>query len=491
MANKANPAETSRLGAKVRAFRRRENLSQTQLAERLGISGSYLNLIESNRRPLPAGLLIKLAQQFGVDLQAFATDDDARLSSDLLEVFADPLFEGHGLTSVDVREIATGSPPAARAVMALYRAYQSARDSGASLATRISQGEDGVTGVDISHVPSEEVSDLIQKHMNHFPELEDGAEEIWKKAKLDREEVYAGLVRYLEKAHGVQTRIARWGADRGVVRRFDPEKKILTLSELLPTRGRIFQIAHQIGLLTQHTRIDRLVHGEPILTSDDSRALARVALANYFAGAVSYVHAAFPASRTRRALRHRRRRPSIPRRLRAGVPPTSTLRRRGRRRCRSTLIRIDVAGNISKRFSASGIRFARFSGACPRWNIFHAFMTPGMVRIQTSRMPDGLTYFCIARTVHKDSGGCHAQQPVQSLGLGCRMEHARELVYSDGVDLENTDMTTPVGVTCRLCERTDCEQRAFPSLRHPLQVDENVRGVSLYTPASSMLRVLT
>ncbi len=146
------------------------------------------------------------------------------------------------------------------------------------------------------------------------------------------------------------------------------------------------------------------------------------------------------------------------------------------------MIRIDVAGNISKRFSSSGIRFARFSGACPRWNVFAAFMTPGMIRIQLSRFADGAAYFCLARTIHKDSGGYHAQQPVQSIGLGCRIEHAREMVYSDGIDFESPHTATPVGVTCRLCERSDCEQRAFPSIRHPLQVDENVRGISLYAP---------
>ncbi|HEY8091470.1 MAG TPA: DUF2083 domain-containing protein, partial [Polyangiaceae bacterium] len=149
------------------------------------------------------------------------------------------------------------------------------------------------------------------------------------------------------------------------------------------------------------------------------------------------------------------------------------------------MIRIDLAGNISKRFSASGIRFARFSGACPRWNIFTAFMTPGMIRLQLSRFSDGTTYFCLARTIHKDSGGYHAQQPVQAIGLGCRTEHAREMVYSDGMDLENAHLATPVGVTCRMCERSDCEQRAFPSIRHPLSVDENLRGISLYAPVPS------
>jgi len=489
--NKANRPEAPKLGAKVRALRRRENLSQVQLADRLGVSPSYLNLIESNRRPLPATLLIKLAQQFGVDLHTFASDEDARLVSDLIEVFADPLFEGHGLTSTDVREMATSSPTTARAVLALYRSYQAAREAGEELANKVADasGEEGTTGVDRSQLPSEEVSDLIQSRMNHFPELEEGAEELWKKARLDSEEPYPGLARYLEKSHGVHVRIARWGAERGIVRRYDPERKVLTLSELLPTRARTFQLAYQAGLLTQRAKLDRLA-SDPMLTTDESRALARVALANYFAGAVIMPYAQFLQA----AREERYDIDVIGRRFRVGFEQVchrvTTLRRPGAEGVPFHMIRIDVAGNISKRFSASGIRFARFSGACPRWNIFAAFMTPGMIRIQLSKMPDGVSYFCIARTIHKDSGGYHSQQPVQAIGLGCQVQYAKELVYSDGVDLDNPELATPVGVTCRLCERTDCEQRAFPSLRHPLQVDENVRGVSLYTPVGRSLTVL-
>jgi predicted transcriptional regulator/DNA-binding XRE family transcriptional regulator len=472
--------ELPRLGAKVRALRRRENLSQVQMAERLGISPSYLNLIESNRRPLPAALLIKLAQIFGVDLHAFGADEDARLVNDLLEVFSDPLFDGYRLTSSDLRELAVNQPHIARAVLALYSSYKTQRESNEELASRLTGGEESA-GADRSRLPSEEVNDLIQKHMNYFPELEDGAEEVWRKARLDAEELQTGLVRYLDKHHGVHVRIARGGAERGVLRRFDAEKKILTLSELLPTRSRIFQLAHQIALLTQHAKIDRIV-GDCHPTSDESRALSRVALANYFAGAVLMPYGPFLEA----CRQERYDIDVIGRRFRVGFEQVchrfTTLRRPGAEGIPFHMIRIDVAGNISKRFSASGIRFARFSGACPRWNVFAAFMTPGMIRIQVSRFLDGSTYFCLARTIHKDSGGYHAQQPVQAIGLGCRIEHAREMVYSDGIDLANTHLATPVGVTCRLCERSDCEQRAFPSIRHPLQVDENVRGVSLYAP---------
>jgi predicted transcriptional regulator/transcriptional regulator with XRE-family HTH domain len=480
MSSKVGRAEVPRFGAKVRALRRREGLSQSQLAERLGVSASYLNLIENNRRPLPAPLLIKLAQAFEIDLHTFATDEDARLVADLMEVFADPLFEAHALSSVDVRELATSSPSAARAVLALYRAYQAARGSADSLAERVFDGDEG-SDVSPYQLPSEEVGDFIQSHMNHFPELEEAAEKLWIDARLGQEELYPALVRHLERTYGIHVRVVRWGADRTTLRRYDAEKKILSLSELLPTRSRNFQLAHQLALLTERGVLDRL-SSDPRLTSDDARSLARVALANYFAGAAIMPYGTF----LRAAQEERYDIDVIGRRFRVGFEQVchrlTTLRRAGAESVPFHMIRIDVAGNISKRFSASGIRFARFSGACPRWNIFAAFMTPGMIRIQLSRMPDGTAYFCLARTIQKDSGGYHAQQPVQAIGLGCQITYARHLVYSDGVDLDNLNTAVNVGVTCRVCERTDCEQRAFPSMRHPLRIDENVRRLSLFTP---------
>ena len=161
----------------------------------------------------------------------------------------------------------------------------------------------------------------------------------------------------------------------------------------------------------------------------------------------------------------------------------TTLRRPGAEGVPFHFLRIDIAGNISKSFSASGIRFARFSGACPRWNAHAAFLTPGLIRTQISEMPDGRKYFCIARTLQKDTGGYRGQHAMQALGLGCEMGHAKELVYADGVRLDQPPV--PVGVTCRLCERTDCEQRAFPPLQQALKIEENIRRTSFYAQIES------
>jgi predicted transcriptional regulator/transcriptional regulator with XRE-family HTH domain len=454
-------------------------LSQAELAQRLGVSPSYLNLIENNHRALPAPLLIRLAQILGVELHTFAADEEARLATSLFEVLADPLFESQDVLATEVRDLVSASPAIARTVLTLYRSYQQAKESAENLSARLFEGE-RQSGVELSHVSSEEVSDFVSQHTNYFPELELAAEQLWKDTHLRGEDLYPRLIRHLREVLGVELRIARASADQQMLRHFDPEKKVLTLSELLPTRSRKAQLACQIGLLTQGPTLDRL-SANPLLTIDESRNLARVALANYFAAAVLMPY----DSVLKTAREQRYDLDVIGRRFGAGFEQVAhrmtTLRRPGSEGVPFHMIRIDVAGNISKRFSASGIQLPRFSGACPRWNIFAAFSTPGMIRIQLSRMPDGTDYFCIARTVQADSHGFHAQPRVHAIGLGCRAARARELVYSDGLDLDNPDAAVPVGVTCRLCERTNCEQRAFPSLRRPLRIDENVRGVSLYT----------
>src|SRR5436190_5019154 len=276
-------SDASSIAARVRSLRRRDNMSQAQLAERLGISPSYLNLIEHNRRPLSASHLIKLAEIFQLDLHAFSPDSDARLSADLLEAFGDSVFESHDITTTDVRDLVVQSPGVARAVLALYHAYRTAQESADTLAMKLSEGDE-VSGIDRSRPPTEEVSDLVQHHRNYFAELEDGAEAVWRRAGLSLANIYEGLVRYLQDVEGIEVRIETVGAMRGALRRFDPERRVLALSEALRRGSRNFQVAHQLGLLTQRAVFDRLAR-ESMVTSE-AEGMARVALANYFAAAV-------------------------------------------------------------------------------------------------------------------------------------------------------------------------------------------------------------
>ena len=199
-------------GRKVRAIRTRAGLTQAGLGEQFGISPSYLNLIEHDRRSLSAVLLVRLAQTLDLDLRAIAEGLDARLVADLLEVFADPLFEAAAPPESEVRDLALSSPDAARAIARLHQAYAAAQNSARALAAQVLDRED-VPGMASAELSPDQVTEFLQKHSNHFPELEAEAERVWKDGHLQGEDLFTALTHYMEQRLGSRCgmlRSARW-----------------------------------------------------------------------------------------------------------------------------------------------------------------------------------------------------------------------------------------------------------------------------------------
>lgn len=460
----------------MRRLRQEHRLSQIQMAERLGISPSYLNLIEHNQRALTVPVLLRLAQRFDVDLQSFTAEDDTRLVSELMEVFADPLFDAHDLKAAELKDLVEGSPNLSRALLTLYQAY---RSGGVSSAEPREEDE----GLQPLGMPAEEVNDFLQARSNHFPELETAAEELWRDGKLSTDTLGRDLIGILATRHAVDIEIAPAQASDLVLRAYDPLTRRLTLSEMLPLPSRTFQLAHQLALLGHRPLLQKLAAGGKFTTGEADQ-LAIVALANYFAGAVLMPYRLFldAATQSRYDVE------LLSRRFGASFEQVchrlTTLRRPGANGVPFHLVRVDRAGNVTKRFTASGMMIARFGGICPRWNVYDAFETPGMIRTAVTQMPDGRLFFCLARTVAATGRAAVHGHNSRRLGrhaiaVGCAIEHARELVYADGVDMAGTG-AIPIGVNCRVCERTDCADRVHPAPQQRFTVDDNRRGLSLY-----------
>ncbi len=471
------PMKAVRIGGRLRRLRQERRLTQVQMAEELGISASYLNLLESNQRPVTVRVLLRLAERFQLDIASLAVEEDDRLTTELMEALSDPLFESHDVKTTDVKDLVATLPALGRAMLDLYQAYR----RGPVVASE----NEGVEGEPMPvGMPSEEVSDFLQKHGNHFKELEEAADELWREHNLGLHSLFQDLVDVLTKSYAVDVEVMPAAQLNGLLRDYNTLTRRLALSEMLPPPSRSFQLACQIGYLWQRNQIDRLVSSGKF-TSAESEALARSALANYFAGAVMMPYDRFlaAAKQTRydiTILQHR-----------FGVSfeqvchRLTTLRRAGNEGIPFHLIRVDIAGNISKRFSASGIHIARFGAACPRWNVYDAFATPGMLRVQLSKMPEGQAFFCVARTVRPAGrtirrGALMPRAGQLAIGLGCAVSHAKDIVYADGLDLDDATLITPIGVSCRVCPRTDCADRALPALSQKLEIDENRRGQSAY-----------
>ena len=463
------------IGHRLRRMRREQGLSQAQLAERLEISASYLNLIEHNQRPVSAVLLLKLARQFDLDLQTFAEDDESRVLAGLREVFADPtLAMSEAVSAQDLRELAALAPPVTQAVIELYRAFRASRHD-LEAAAEQAAGREGAAPPEADAFPLDRVHDFFQAQGNHFPDLEAAAETLAQAARLDPGDVWRGLVEHVQREHGLEVQVMPQEVMGRLLRRFDRHGRRILLSELLPRSSRSFHLAAQLGLLRQRTLLERLV-ADAKLASEAGQRLVRIGFANYFAGAVMMPYQPFLAAA--QALRYDievlMRRFDVS--FEQACHRLTTLQRAGARGVPFSLLRVDRAGNVSKRFSA-GIPFARFGNPCPRLNVFDAFRFSGTIRAELARMPDGATYLCLARDVMRPGGG--HRQPPQPLAilLACDVAHAKDLVYGDGIEPEKPE-PTPVGPTCRLCERLDCTHRAFPPLGQRVAIDENARGTS-------------
>jgi predicted transcriptional regulator/DNA-binding XRE family transcriptional regulator len=471
-------ARKALLGNKIRRLRQDRGLTQQQMAEQLGISPSYLNLIEHNERPVTVALLLKLGQNFEVDLQDLSEEDERKLAMGLREVFADATLRNHEVRPEELRGMVDAAPNAAKGIIELYRAYKMAREDAQALVL----GLPGASGESRSRrllLPTEEARDFFYDRTNHFAPLEEAAEMLCQGAAIEPHDPQRGLVDHLSKRHGIAVEVAPIEAMQGAVRRFDAKARRLVLSEVLPRGSRNFHIAYHIGLMEAKAATDAIL-ADAKLSSPETETLCRVGLTNYFAGAVLMPYAPFlSAAKAARydidKLTHR-----FDVSFEQVCHRLSTLQRPGAKGVPVYLVRVDIAGNISKRFSAAGFHFSRFGGSCPRWVVHEAFMTPGFIRTQLAQLPDGTTFFCLARTVTKESGAFDQPQTQMAIGIGCELGHARELVYADAYDLERTDRVTGIGVGCRLCERQNCRQRAFPPLQHRLMIDEKVKGVSAY-----------
>ncbi|MGG5811297.1 helix-turn-helix domain-containing protein [Falsiroseomonas sp. CW058] len=446
------------IGRTVRRLRMERGLTQQGLAARLGISASYLNLIEHDQRVVTASLLIKLGETLAVDLAALSGSRERQVEAGLREVLSDPLLGLETVPEAEVATLAAGAPNAARAVLALYRAWRVAREDASGIALP--------TGRRLL-LPNEEARDFFHDRANHFRALEEVAERIGGDLRASPAEMNHAIAERLRRTHGVTVHV---GALDGALRRYDPASRRLDLSESLPRESRGFQLAFQLMLLEARDAVEAAIApAEP--STAEAAALIRLGLLNYAAAALLMPYAAFLAAA--RDLRHEVEALAA----RFGVSfeqaahRLSTLQRDGARGVPFFFLRVDPAGNVDKRFSAAGFPFARFGGSCPKWVVHRAFESPGTTRVQVAQLPDGATFLCFARAIAAPITRWGEPAPVHVVAMGCDISRAAEVVYADGLDLAGA--AVGIGLSCRLCDRADCRSRAFPPLEHRLALDPN------------------
>ncbi len=457
-------------GGRVRALRASRDLNQADMAARLGISVSYLSQIEHDDRPLTAPVMAALAKHFPLDWDEWEEDASTRRFAALREVAADPLFPSP-LSAEQLTRIAEQQPVFADQFIALHAAYLHAGQRLQIVDEALSADNAGG-----SRLPWEEVRDWFHNAGNYVNVLDRAAEELGDELRGSAPTpAREGLEHFLRNA--LSTSLI-YAGNRGL-RNYNEDRGQLVIDQSQPAESQRFQLAYQLVALALRQEISEVVEAAQ-LRSPASQQLLSMGLANYAAGALL-----MPYSRFRdeaRALRHDidQLRQSFGVSFEQACHRLSTLQRPGLRGLPFFFCRVDMAGNITKRHSATRLQFARFGGACPLWIVHEAVAIPDRILVQLAETPDGVRYVSMAKGLVKSSGSFARAPRRYAVALGCEAEQAREFIYADGLDLTSPSAATRIGISCRLCPRPDCDQRAFPPSDRSIIVDPARRNVVPY-----------
>ncbi len=462
------------VGSRLRQLRRERNLSQASLAATLQLSASYVNQIEHDVRPLTVPVLKRITEAFGVDATFFSRDDDSRLLAELKDVVEDQELGTPHIELQELSELVYRHPTVARSVVEIHRRYSNARDK-LTLAT-----DSRVSSSEPLSMPHDEVRDFFYSRQNYLDDLDHAAEKLAGDIGVERFGIHTterALTERITRDHGVTVRTSP--SEAGVLHHLDTATRTLSLSPILSSGQRAFRIALELAYLEVGPLIDAHVAAEPV-SSDTSVDLARRGIASYFAAAtllpytlmhsesekhgydVDYLCHVFGVGYETVASR------------------LSTLQRANKRGVPFTFVRVDRAGNISKRQSATGYHFSTSGGTCPLWGIYESFARPGESVRQHAMMPDGRTYLWVARTVRHHRFQFNETEKLFAIGLGCETRHAERTIYARGLPLDDASHATPIGAGCRVCPRENCAQRAFPSIHHGIEVDPHTTSIAPY-----------
>jgi predicted transcriptional regulator/transcriptional regulator with XRE-family HTH domain len=459
-------------GARLRALRSQHKLTQSELAARLEISTSYVNQLESNQRPLTAAVMLALADGFNIDLSSLMTDASDRLLVDLREVLADPVFGESAPNLQELKSVAANAPDMARAMLQLYESYRKTNERLASVDAVLTR--DPHLGIQTAY---EEVRDFFHYADNYVDPLDRAAEALAAELGGVGTDRLARLIAYCAEAHDLTVALVE-PTRPDLIKDYDRSSRTLALNARMEPSTQFFQIAGHLAGMEQTTLLAQLLDAASFKT-DEARAIARMGLTNYFAGALQMPYGDFLA--TAEAQRYDIE--ELSHRFGASLEQVShrlsTMQRPRERGVPFFFARVDAAGTITKRHSATAMQFARFGGACPLWNVHRAFEARGEIIRQLAETPDGNRFMCLAWAAEKRSGGYNGTTRRYAYALGCEIVHANRTVYGANIDTARAKFD-PIGVSCRICERRNCQQRAVPPLAASITIPDNRRSIVPY-----------
>lgn len=461
------------VGPRLRQLRREKKETQAEMAGKLGVSPAYVNLLENNQRSLSVQVLMALSDAYQVDWRNLIKDESSTKLADLRNAVQDPVFGGDMPDLQELRAAIDHAPGLVDHFLRLYRLHRSA------LEKIMRQGSERAPNDLVALSPETIIHDFFRDNRNYFDRLEKAAEAMRRAEPCDPDDLYAMLKRRLAERHRIKVRTRSIEEMSQTLRVYNDEKAEVSLSEALDHQNRVFQLACTLCLVELPDLLDGLTADSGI-TSETGLARCQVELANYFAAAFLMPYDSFllTAQSTRYDIDRIGAAFSVS--FEQVCHRLTTMQRDGARGVPFFFLRVDKAGNVTKRFNATSFHLAEYGGACPVWNLHTAFRTPGVILPQFVELPDGERFFTLSRTTDRPVFSRDSQDRRLALALGCELRYAEEIGYAAPFNREDSRLFSPIGINCHLCPRQACAQRAHQPLLIELPIDTNRRGDTRY-----------
>ncbi|MCB2077477.1 MAG: DUF2083 domain-containing protein [Novosphingobium sp.] len=461
------------IGPQLRQLRRERNQTQAEMAKVLGISTAYVNLLENNQRSLSVKMLMALSSAYGVDWRDLMKDDSSNRLASLRTITHDPVFGGESPDIQELRAAIDHAPKLVEQFMSLYRSHR------AAIEKMMQVGSERMPNDLLLSSPESIIHDFFRDHSNYFHDLEKAAEGLREAEPCDPDDVYYMLKTRLMKRHGTKVEIRPTSEMQDALRYHDLGVATVFLSEALDHQNRAFQLAHVLCLVEFYDILIRLTDNASI-EAGRGKTRCQVELANYFAAAYLMPYKAFYKAAEDTSYDVDMIAAMFGVSFEQACHRLTTLQRRGCQGVPFFFLRVDKAGNVTKRFNSTPFTLADHGGACPVWNIHTSFRTPGIIIPQFVELPDGDRYFTISRTTERPAFSSTTQDRRLALALGCEMKHAHKIGYAQSFNLQNEQLFSPIGINCHLCPRQACSQRAHQPMLVDLPIDARRRGNTRY-----------
>jgi len=455
-------------GPIIRAKRQEKHIKAKDLAANLSITPAFLSLIESNQRKPDGDTLLKIQEILEIETEDLKKKVNPDLVNKTQEIVKIPSIEKFDIRPEEAEEIVRINPKIAEALVKLGK-------------ENIGLRGENIEKKSVEEIfPGEQVSDFIQKFENYFPKLEEFATKTYEKIKMNNKARYLSICKYLKEKHKILVKDIIPPEKKPFSKIYYPEKKEFYLSDLLALETRKLFVAALVAQLEADDIIEEYLDHFSF-EKEVGRKVSKVALLNYTGAAIIMPYQSFYNEVKKYRYDLELLQNSFAVSFEQVCHRVTCLQDPKKRGIPLHMIRVDRSGNVSKRFSLSGIELPRLSGACPKWNVYSAFSNPGKITAAVSRMADsGEKYVCIAKTVEKGISKYGEEKGLLSIGLGCQIKHAKDFVYADGLNLKDEKNESKIGVSCRKCNLIDCSQRAFPPETRGYNININQRGVSIF-----------